>query len=284
MNTLHTTVHIGLKNPFSVIHVTDTHLTLADERDDERKNKLAVRRRRVFPEADEILAEVEKRAKETGLPIVFTGDLLDFVSEANLDRAREFINRCDCFFAAGNHEFSLYVGEAWEDAEYRNRSLAKVQSAFSNDIRASSRVIGGVNFVALDNGYYLFEEEQLDFLKCEAARGLPIVLLMHTPLYEPTLFDIRVNRREEYGLPPQIPPCAYLLGVPEELMGDYDDHRFRQQKADECTRRTYEYILSEPLIRAAVTGHLHSDYEGTLPSGIPQIITSDTTIRIITFT
>lgn len=284
MQIIRTELHIGIDKPFSVIHMTDTHLTRADARDDERKNVLARKRLRVFPEAETVIAEAERLSRETGYPIVHTGDIIDFVSEANLDRTREFIDGHDCFFAAGNHEFSLYVGEAWEDEAYRNKSLAKVQSVFQNDIRMSSRVIGGVNFIALDNGYYLFEEKQLDFLKQEAKKGLPMILLMHTPLYEPTLYDIRVNRREEYGLPPQNPPCAYLLAVPEELMGDYDAHRFRQQKADEITKRTFDYIHNEPMIKALITGHLHSNYEGKLANGIPQIMTSDTDLRIITIT
>ncbi len=282
MEVLYTALHLGVPIPFSLIHITDTHLVRADERDDERKNVLAKRRARVFPEAEQVLREAERLSEETGYPIIHTGDLIDFVSEANLDRAKDFIDNHECFFAAGNHEFSLYVGEAWEDEAYRNKSLAKVQKAFANDIRLSSRVIGGINFIALDNGYYLFEEAQLDFLKREAQRGLPMVLLMHTPLYDPELYDIRVNRREEYGLPPQIPPCAYLVAVPEELMKDYDPYRLRQQRADEITQRTYDYILSEPLIKAVIAGHLHSNYEGTLPNGIPQIMTSDTDIRIIT--
>ena len=41
--------------------------------------------------------------------------------------AKEFMESNDYFFAAGNHEFSLYLGEAVEDADYRNQSLAKVQ-------------------------------------------------------------------------------------------------------------------------------------------------------------
>ncbi len=284
MKIIRTTLDIGVKEPFDVIHMSDTHLTRADERDDERKNILAKRRSRVFPEAERVLLEGERLAEETGSVIVHTGDLIDFVSEANLDRAAEFIQGHDCFFAAGNHEFSLYVGEAWEDEAYRNKSLERVQRVFTNDIRMSSRVIGGVNFIALDNGYYLFEEKQLDLLKREAAKGLPMILLMHTPLYEPELYDIRVNRREEYGLPPQNPPCAYLLGVPEELMQDYDAYRFRQQRADEITKRTYEYILHEPMIKAVITGHLHDNFEGKLTSGIPQIVTSETDLRIITIT
>ncbi|MBQ2706718.1 MAG: metallophosphoesterase, partial [Clostridia bacterium] len=91
----------------------------------------------------------------------------------------KFCDENDVFFAAGNHEFSLYVGEAWEDADYRNQSLAKVQAAFGNDIRFSSRIIGGVNLVAIDDGYSRFDEEHLDLLKAEVAKGLPIVLLMH---------------------------------------------------------------------------------------------------------
>ena len=58
-------------------------------------------------------------AKEYGVPIIHTGDLIDFVSLANLERAERFISENDCFTVAGNHEFSLYVGEAKEDAASR---------------------------------------------------------------------------------------------------------------------------------------------------------------------
>ena len=140
-----------------------------------------------------------------------TGDLLDFVSLANLEAAKAFSDEHDLFMATGNHEFSLYVGEAKEDAAYRNQSLAKVQACFKNNIRMSARVIDGVKFVALDNGYYTFEREQLEFLKQEAKEGLPIVLMFHTPLYDKALYEDTMMRF----------PCAYLVGVPEELMRCY---------------------------------------------------------------
>ena len=282
MNIIETKLHIGVRKPFTVIHMSDTHLTLADLRDGERKVTLAEKRVKHFPHAEEMLTMADELSHKHNAPILHTGDLIDFVSLANLERAKAFADSHDLFIAAGNHEFSQYVGEAWEDAAYRNQSLDKVQSCFQNDIRMSSRVIGGVNFVALDDGYYLFEEDQLNFLKAEVEKGLPIVLMMHNPLYEKEFFEQISYRREEIGLKPAVtPPCAYLTGVPAELIGHYDDHRRRQQTPDELTLRTVEYIRSCPQIRGILAGHVHYSHVARLREDAPQIITAVTDIRVI---
>ena len=44
-------IHIGIENPFSVLHASDTHITFADARDGERKVRLAENRIRSFPDA-----------------------------------------------------------------------------------------------------------------------------------------------------------------------------------------------------------------------------------------
>jgi len=282
MKVLYKELNVGAEIPFRIVHISDTHLTLADDRDCERKLRLAQKRAKHFSEAEDVLKLASDTAREWNAPIMHTGDLLDFVSVANIERAKQFTDENDCFLAAGNHEFSQYVGEAWEDAAYRNQSLPAVQTAFKNNIRMSSRVIHGVNFVALDNGYYLFDEEQLAFLKNEAEKGLPIVLMMHTPIYEPKLFDDVMYHRENLGLKPTPQPCAYLTAVPEEWMGGYDDHRFRQQKADDITRCTVDYIRSEPLIKAILTGHLHFSCDAILREGVPQLIVSTTDVNLIT--
>jgi len=271
MNVIPTTLHIGVEKPFRVLHATDTHLVYADMRDGERKVALAENRKKEFPQAAEALAFAKRTVDELGVPLLHTGDLIDFVSVANLEAVKRFTDETDCFMAAGNHEFSLYIGEAKEDAAYRNQSLAAVQAAFKNDIRMASRVIGGVNFVALDNGYYLFEREQLDFLKDEVAKGLPVVLLFHNPLYEPVLYERMMKTSD----------CAYLTAVPENLMQAYPENRFTQQLADEITRETVAYIRDEARIKAIITGHLHFNYEGIFGDRIPQVVTSCTDLRRI---
>ena len=273
MTILNTKIHIGLEKPVCVLHASDTHLTRADMRDGERKVKLAEQRIHGFPHAEEVFVKLGELSKELNQPIMHTGDLLDFVSLANLEVTKAFTDEHDLFMATGNHEFSLYVGEAKEDAAYRNQSLDKVQACFKNNIRMSARVIDGVKFVALDNGYYTFEPEQLEFLKQEVKEGLPIVMMFHTPLYDKALYDDAMRRF----------PCGYLVGVPEALMRCYAPDRYEQQLPDAVTLEVMEYIANEPLIKAILAGHLHYNYEGTLAGRIPQIITGCEDIRLVEF-
>ena len=274
MNIINTQINVGLEAPVRVLHISDVHLTLADMRDGERKVKLAEARKECFPYAEKVLQEAGKLAQEQNLTILTTGDLIDFVSLANLETTKAFIGGHDCFAAAGNHDFSLYVGEAWEDADYRNQSLEKVQACYKNDIRMSSRIIGGLNFIALDNGYYYFEPEQLAFLKQEAEKGLPMVLMFHTPLYDRELYDFELTRA---------PGCAYLTGVPEELMAHYEEYRYKQQKADAVTLETMDYIANQPLVKAILTGHLHINHEAMFAGRIPQLFSGDNSVRLIEF-
>ncbi len=274
MKTIYNELNVGAEKPFKIIHMSDTHLTYGDERDGERKVKLSVGRTPLFPNFEDAMTLAAELSHEHGAVIMHTGDLIDFVSIANLERVEKFLAENDCFVVAGNHEFSLYVGEAWEDAEYRSKSLATVQKSFKNDIRMASRVINGVNFVAIDDGYYLFEQEQLDFLKGEVAKGLPIILLIHNPIFEQTLYSI---------LSPTPGGIGYLTGVPDEITCLYkDEHRYKQQKPDEITLETCEYIRNQPAIKAVLTGHLHCTYDGIITEGVPQLITGCTDVRVIT--
>ena len=273
MNITRTTLSVGATAPFTAIHASDTHLTYADMRDGQRKVDLISWRLPGFPHAETVLTELGALSKELNAPILHTGDLIDYVSLANLEAAKAFTDTHDVFLATGNHEFSLYVGEAKEDAAYRNQSLPAVQACFKNNIRMDSRIIGGVNFIALDNGYYTFEPEQFAFLKAEAEKGLPMVLMMHTPLYDFALYEIMMGRC----------PCAYLAGVPEELMRCYPEDRYIQQMADEVTLEMMEYIANEPLVKAILAGHIHANCETVYAGRIPQLTVGCVDARVIEF-
>ncbi len=236
------------------------------------KNQLALNRKKSFMENEENAEYIINTVSEKSAPLIHTGDLIDFVSEKNLDKAQEFIKSVDCFFSAGNHEFSLYVGEAKEDAAYRNQSLEKVQKCFSNDIRCSSRIINDVNFIAIDNSYYNVEEYQLEFIKKEEEKGLPIILCVHTPLYCEEFYNFSL---EDGGVP------VYLMAVPVELMKEYSEHRFLQQKADEITFKAYKHIVESEVIKAVLCGHIHYDFDAYINNKIRQISTGISTLREI---
>lgn len=269
MKTVLTELEFGIE-PTTLIHISDTHLCRADDRDNERKKALAADRKNLFPTAEEDFEKSISLAKKLGAILCHTGDLIDFVSEANFDAARRYCKSADLFFVAGNHEFSQYVGEAWEDADYRNQSLPRVQACFENNIRFSSRTVGKINLVGIDDSYYRFEEEQLSALKSEVAKGLPILLFLHNPLHDDALYKLMLTKTKS----------ADLTGTPESLLSDYPEYRRRQQQPDEITSETVAYIRSQPLIKAIFSGHIHFDYEGTF-ADIPQFVTGVGTARII---
>lgn len=265
-------INAGASEPFRIIHVSDTHLTYADSRDDQRKIELSENRSKSFPDNEKMAGEIIRLKKETGYPVIYTGDLIDFVSVLNIEKAREFTKATDCFMSAGNHEFSLYVGEAKEDEAYRNKSLDKVQTAFCNDIRFSSRIINGVNFVAVDNSYYTVDEWQFERLKKEVSKGLPVILCVHNPLYEESFYDYQLKKA------PDEP--AYLMSVPEDKMKYYSPSRYEQQKENEVTHRFFEYVMNEPDIKGIITGHIHSSV-ASLPGEKTQLSVGCTDCRII---
>ncbi len=257
------TVRIGLERPVKLLHVTDTHLALADARDDERKHALAERRN--SPDIEKYLREQVAYAGENCDLLVHTGDLIDFVSHANVEKAREVLKNERIFFIAGNHEYSQYVGEAWEDNAYRMNSYMQMGYGLGVPMFFNARVIGGVNLVGIDNSYYLFEDWHLWRLKKEAEKGLPIVLAFHDPLFEQSLYEYHRQR-----IPNE---CTYLVGCDEAHLLPYSEFRAVQQRPDAPTLRMIEYIKNEPLIKAILTGHLHFSFESMLTPTLPQFVT-----------
>ena len=263
-----TTIKVGLNKPVRLLHVTDSHLTRCDGRDDARKQKLAIDRKPAFHDVDDsaerYLAEQIEYAHAHCDLLVHTGDLIDFVSAANCDRARELLRDPMIFFIAGNHEYSQYVGEAWEDKAYRMNSYMHMGEGLGVPMFFNARTVGGVNIVAMDNGYYLFEEWQLWRLKKEVEKGLPVIVAFHDPLYEPTLYDKIMSSGAT---------SAGLVGCDEEHLMRFSEYRSVQQRPDGPTLSMVDYITHEPGIIAILAGHIHFSYESRIPSGPMQYVT-----------
>jgi len=270
MNIRRITIHADAMKPFQMLHTSDNHLCLADERDDERKNKLAVSRTECFaqdhPEnLTRYMEEIAAYAKVNNLTLLHTGDIIDFVSEANLDYCRKVLEGVDVFMAAGNHEFSLYVGEAWEDEAYKAKSFEHVKEAFQGDFWFQTRIVNGVKFIAVDNNYYYVTQKQLALFKEAVADGMPVVLIMHNPLYSKDTYE-KIMAGKKKSDPP------YLFGCPGELLGELEEYRYRQQLPNETTKEFLELCEALPNLKAVLTGHLHAYFETVLDSGVPQYV------------
>lgn len=267
LDIIRTTIKIGLDAPLKLLHVTDSHLPLCDARDDERKQALALRK---ADQKDTMVKHLEEEvayAQANCDLLVHTGDLIDFVSAANLDYARALLAKENVLYIAGNHDYSQYVGEAWEDMNYRMNSYMRMgPGGIGADMFFTSRVVGGVNFVGVDNAYHQAEDWQTERLRMEVAKGLPVVLFMHVPLFEQALYE-RSRAYWQDG-------SAYVMGCDEAHLMPYTEYRAAEQRPTAATKRFAEYVNSEPQIKAVLAGHLHFHFESRLPGGAMQYVTA----------
>lgn len=271
------TIDAGASKPFSILQVSDSHLSKADSRDNERKNQLAATRSSYWPDAAYYWSEAVRYAKDNDMLLVHTGDLEDFVSAANLETiSSSFDPAVDAICCPGNHEFSKYVGEAREDEAYKADSFDKVQSAFPNPIGGVySRIVNGVNFVAIDDVYYYITGAQFDLVRKEFAKGLPVILLCHVPLYTEDLCA--------YSLKDSKGKCAYITGAPLDVTSKFQNdpslpdnlqwkNRSVQQKSDKTTLDFVAWLKDQPQLKAILCGHLHNFYEGPFSATANQYV------------
>lgn len=256
-------LNVGAIKPFKALHLSDTHFTRVEDNEMKRKIDLAKSRRKLFPKAEEYFNLQMQYAHERDLMVLHTGDMMDFITEANLKHVSEQTKIGGWITAPGNHDFSLFVGEAWEDEAYKAQSYDTVNAAFPNELTFSSRVVNGVNFVSLMNGYYYFTEYQRKRMKREVKRGLPIVMLCHVPLYTPNHCAQILKGNNNYA--------SYMAGTPRDITSNFrpnpnvaKDHWRQcsiQQYANDTTLEFLAWLKQQPELKAILCGHVHHFFE-----------------------
>lgn len=273
MKIIKNEIHIGIEKPFSILHMTDTHLTQTDQEDAVRKAFAADRRNRYFVKADENLQFATEYAKKTGYQLIHTGDFVDFITPQNLKTVKKFADETGALMVAGNHELTRCIHNAfWEDdfseeLKIKENTLDEVQKFFNNDIRFFEKEISGVVLVGIDNSDYQIRPKALGRLKEIIAQGKPVVLFMHMALSTPQM-------DEKFG--------ADLIAMPDAITNAFSEWQKFECKANAETKKAHDYILNQPLIKAIVAGHVHCDFETQGDAELKQFTTDIGTLREIT--
>ena len=242
-------IEIGLKEPFSVLHISDTHLTAAYPNEPEDKQQLRKARTQTFGgRQEEALRDSLAWAKENVDYVIHTGDLIDWQSEANFDLVKKYFGGA-MTGSMGNHEFSpsMWLSKPKEERTeaWKDRTRAKLQATYPFDISLQSQVVKGVNFVTLDDVYGTVTAGQVERFKAEVKKGLPIVLCMHVPFLTENTWRWTMRFWSNSGRKfrdAQV-PCP---------TGDY-----LAQKEDPVTRDFIAYLKEEKLLRGILAGHEH---------------------------
>lgn len=226
-------IDLGLGKAFKAFHFSDTHLNFFDAVDfcaADRPKKDHFNKRWVrFPQAVQSFYASLDYAKKRNLPLLHTGDLVDFVTDGN----ERFLDHnpvgLDLHYAIGNHEYQTRAPEHYDPDPTAVR--ARLQRHFKDDLTASARMIGGANFVAFDNARLNLREETIARVKAEFEKSCPIVLMCHVPpFYTPKFLANSSTKTKK-----------------KNVWGSYD------QK----TRDFWTWVQAKPQLKAILCGHTH---------------------------
>ena len=235
-------IKAGAERPFSILHISDTHLTAAYPHEDEKKQKLKARRSQTFGgRQEEALRDSLEWAKQHVNYVLHTGDLIDWQSEANFDLVRKYygVGGKSMFGCLGNHEHSQNM---WLGGEGAKDPRALLEKAYPFDTTLASTVVHGVNFVAIDNAPGTVTQEQAHRFADEVKKGLPIMLCMHVPVNTPHIWR-----------------AASKFWAKSDLFSIPDASRYQCRVKDPVTKEFLDYLRAQKLLKGILAGHLHID-------------------------
>ena len=233
-------IEAGATQPFSVLHISDTHLTFANPDEPENVQKYRRNRTELFGKRQyEALKDSIRWAKINADYLIHTGDLMDFVSDGNLIAVREAFgpDAGNVFGSIGNHEYWTPVEPRPSHAE----CFSKCSKAYPYNLHFGSQVINGVNFVSIDDAHNDVTQDQVEAFAKEVTKGLPIILLMHVPFPTPRIVEATRKYWKWNSKFRNDPPKPITFG----------------KRGQEFIK----YLKSEPLLKGILAGHEHITIE-----------------------
>ena len=239
-------IKIGLEKPFSVLHLSDTHLTAAYPHEEIFKTGKAAQRTKLFGGQQETALRYSLEwAKAHNDFVVHTGDLIDWQSEANFDLVKKYYGDVS-FGSVGNHEFYTYLPDekhTWQES-FKERSWSILKEKYPVDARFAAQTVNGVTFVTLDDVFATVQPDQVEKFMAEAKKGLPIILCMHTPIFTEGIVLAKIKS----GATAQ----GFWQKREMDSVGDC-----KRQLEDKTTAEFIRYLKGESLLKGVLCGHNH---------------------------
>ena len=266
----------ALTQSLKVVHIADTHLF----RDDARGapfRRYSARMAKAYNQTthaktgesthpEEAFVQTLQLAREAKADLItLVGDIFSFPSEAAIEWVQAQLDATGIpyLYTAGNHDWH-YEGmegplETLRDRWIEKRLLPLYQG--NNPLMASYDV-KGIRFLAIDNSTYQINAAQLAFFKKHAASGVPLVLLIHIPLYAP-------GKGIYYG-----------CGHPDWGAATDSNYQLEQRPQwpknghSPTTFAFHQAVVNAPNLLGVFAGHIHQQGIEIL-NGKPQIVSDD---------
>ncbi len=244
-----TVVIPSLKNEYHFWHFSDAHIAHAYPEDSDEAKALAEKQAANWatdgkPSSDvflDVLAEAKANHAEL---LLMAGDCADYYSESNLRFLSENLqnNGIPALYVYGNHEGASYVKDLGNPKQfYKDYSGLMGETP---DFQVKD--FGDFLLIAVDNSDHKIREEQLDKLKEQFARKIPVILVMHIPLSTEAIMP---PMEAKWGKN----PSYFMLGTDSE---------------PETTKEFCRLANDENSPVAAIfAGHVHFMHEGEFTAG-----------------
>lgn len=195
-----------------IVQISDAHLIVCDKNDvcfKEEKFRKFFFERETLDRVDEILYAEEELINSIEYAnsvkadlVVFPGDIIEFCTDANIDRMIEIFGKVksDYLYTFGNHDY--YPGKTeLTQRERRELYREKFQSKIKNDIDFAVKEINGVKFVTIDNSDCQFSERHYSELKKVFSDNKDVAIFTHIPLASEHLTNTAIAkiRRPSFG-------------------------------------------------------------------------------------
>ena len=264
MDILKSQLDLGLVQPIRILQVSDCHLSGCCEEDSEKAKAKSKKKTAEFLKETGGVTQEQRLKEALDLSaeydaLALTGDIADSPSRANLELLASMLEGRRYLYTFGNHDYYTYDSDSG-NADDRERFLDDFLRFLPCDPTMDSLQVGGVNLVALDDSLAQFSALQLEFLKAESAKGLPILLFLHLPIYSPTF----VPQAYEWW------DSSMCVGTPADVLAAHGETD-PKMRAEAETLLMLDYIREEPLIKAVFASHLHFSDEANV-LGKPQFV------------
>lgn len=263
----------AFSEPARVLFVSDTHLWQSDAREDafrrySQRMAGAYNQTRHF-QTGEITSPMEafEKALEEGVKnhidlLVLGGDIFSYPSEAAVDWVLSRLKKYPIpyVYTTGNHDWH-YEGMTGSSIHLRKEWTSQRLAAFfqGENPLIYSRDVKGIRFIIIDNSVYEILPEQLALFRQLIRTPLPVILVMHIPMYVPGR------------------PVNFGCGHPD--WGAHSDTIYHIEKREPwragghtpVTGEFHKLVFNTPGIIGVLAGHIHAQSLDFM-NGTPQFV------------
>lgn len=254
MNIENTVIKLpGIKREYHFLHIADVHIAYAGADESEADKLLAERETKnwspagVTPlQAWELMEEYVKTQADRIDGLLIAGDCMNYYSAGNVTCLKKKIQSfpTEVLYVPGNHELMIY-SDTQPDISTCYREYYDEVMTGNADFWV--RDYGDFLIIGMNDAAKEITETQLELLKEQIARKIPIILLVHIPLQTKEVLDAiekRWGARDPY------------------FLFEANDH------ASEFAKE-FSHMIRQPEsnVAAILAGHIHAAHEGEFAPG-----------------